>query len=81
LGATSFPRHKLTAKVKETEEALESLQNKYSSLDKTRQRIAAELEDLNLDVEKVVTIYRSIPAYVRHNHVSCGFSSKSPNFS
>ena len=51
----SFPRHKLTAKVKETEEALEVLQTKYSALDKTKMRIAAELEDLNLDVEKVHT--------------------------
>ena len=39
--------------MKETEEALEALQTKYSALDKTKSRIAAELEDLNLDVEKV----------------------------
>ena len=40
--------------MKETEEALEDLQNKYSALDKTKTRIAAELEDLNLDIEKVL---------------------------
>lgn len=43
----------MQAKLKEIEEALESLQAKYSALDKTKARIAAELEDLNLDVEKV----------------------------
>lgn len=32
---------------------LESLQAKYSALEKTKARIAAELEDLNLDMEKV----------------------------
>ena len=46
-------RHKMQARLKETEEALESLQAKYSALDKTKARIAAELEDLNLDIEKV----------------------------
>ena len=46
-------RHKLLLKVKEAEEALEALQSKYSALDKTKSRIAAELEDLNLDLEKV----------------------------
>ena len=52
-------RQKLTAKVKETEEALEDLQNKYSTLDKTKARIAAELEDLNLDIEKVLVEYKA----------------------
>lgn len=46
-------RHKLQSKAKEAEEALEALQAKYSALDKTKNRIAAELEDLNLDLEKV----------------------------
>lgn len=48
-------RHKLQAKLKEAEETLEALQTKYSALEKTKARIAAELEDLNLDMEKVAT--------------------------
>ena len=39
--------------MKATEEALEALQSRYSALDKTKTRLAAELEDLNLDIEKV----------------------------
>ena len=49
----SLSRHKFQAKLKEAEEALEALQTKYSALEKTKTRIATELEDLNLDVEKV----------------------------
>ena len=39
--------------MKEAEESITAIESKYSSLDKTKQRIAAELEDLNLDLEKV----------------------------
>lgn len=37
---------------------MEALQAKYSALDKTKARIAAELEDLNLDMEKVYIQYK-----------------------
>ena len=46
-------RRKLTIKLKEAEEALSALEAKYTSLDKTKKRISDELEDLNLDLEKV----------------------------
>lgn len=46
-------RRKLQAKLNEAEESLRNLESKYSSLDKTKARIAAELEDVNLDLEKV----------------------------
>ena len=52
MSPTSF-RHKLQAKLKEAEESLEAAQSKYSSLEKTKNHIASELEDLNLDLEKV----------------------------
>jgi hypothetical protein len=46
-------RRKLTNKLKEADEALSGLHVKYSSLEKTKKRISDELEDLNLDLEKV----------------------------
>ena len=46
-------RRKLTNKLKEAEEAHSGLQVKHSSLEKTKKRISDELEDLNLDLEKV----------------------------
>lgn len=49
----NYHRRKLQAKLNEAEEALRNLESKYSSLDKTKARIAAELEDVNLDLEKV----------------------------
>lgn len=45
-------RRKLQGKLKESDESLNELQAKYSSLDKAKNHIAAELEDLNLDLEK-----------------------------
>lgn len=48
-----FLRRKLQNKLKEIEEALTNAEQKYSSMEKTKVRIAAELEDLNLDLEKV----------------------------
>ena len=48
----SFGRRKLQSKVKESDESLTELQGKYSSLDKAKHHMAAELEDVNLDLEK-----------------------------
>ena len=50
-----FFRRKLTNQMKELEEALSAAQSKHSSLEKTKNRIAAELEDVSLDLEKVFT--------------------------
>ncbi len=49
----SSTRRKSQLKLKEAEEALAAAEQKYSSLDKTKHRIAAELEDLNLSLEGV----------------------------
>lgn len=40
-------------KVKEAEEALSALETKYSGLEKTKQRVANELDDVNLTLENV----------------------------
>lgn len=48
-----LPRRKLQNRLKEAEEALAADAAKYSTLEKTKNRLAAELEDLNLDLEKV----------------------------
>lgn len=49
----SLFRRKLQNKLKEAEEALATSDSKYAALDKTKTRIATELEDLHLDLEKV----------------------------
>lgn len=46
-------RRKLQNKLKDADEAYTELATKYSSLEKAKNHIAAELEDLNLDLEKV----------------------------
>ena len=53
LKSLFIPRRKLQNKLKESDEALSELQAKYSSLEKAKHHMAAELEDLNLDLEKV----------------------------
>lgn len=50
---TQFCRRKLQNKVKSSDESYSELQTKYSSLEKAKNHIAAELEDLNIDLEKV----------------------------
>lgn len=54
-------RRKLQGKLKESDESLNELQAKYSSLDKAKNHIAAELEDLNLDLEKAREHQKAIP--------------------
>ena len=39
--------------MKELEETLANVQSKLASMEKTKNRIASELEDVNLDLEKV----------------------------
>lgn len=46
-------RRKLQQKLKDSDEALSELQTKYSSQEKAKNHMAAELEDVNLDLEKV----------------------------
>lgn len=40
--------------MKDLQEQLSANESKYSSLEKTKNRIAAELEDVSLDLEKVI---------------------------
>lgn len=46
-------RRKLQNQIKELEEALSAAESKCSSVEKTKNRLATELEDVNLDLEKV----------------------------
>ena len=49
-------RRKMTIQMKELEESLANAQSKLASVEKTKARIASELEDVNLDLEKVLYI-------------------------
>lgn len=46
-------RKKLQARLQEAEEAVEATQAKCSCLEKTKQRLLVEVEELCLDMEKV----------------------------
>ena len=46
-------RKKLATRLQEAEEAVEATQAKCSSLEKTKQRLQGEVEDLCMDLEKV----------------------------
>lgn len=48
-------RKKLCVRLQEAEEALEATQTKSSSLEKSKQRLQEELEELSVDLEKVRT--------------------------
>ena len=47
------PRKKLAIRLQEAEEAVETTQAKCSSLEKTKQRLQGEVEELCMDLEKV----------------------------
>ena len=49
----SMYRRKLQSKLKEAEDSLTDVGTKYSALEKTKQRLSNELEDLNLTLESV----------------------------
>lgn len=60
-------RKKLQARLQEAEEAVEATQAKCSSLEKTKQRLQLEVEELCLDLEKVKKHYFNInPEYDRN---------------
>lgn len=46
-------RRKLAARLQEAEEAAEAAQARAASLEKNKQRLQAEVEDLTIDLEKV----------------------------
>jgi len=46
-------RKKLATRLQEAEEAVEATQAKCSSLEKTKQRLQGEVEELCMDLEKV----------------------------
>lgn len=50
---TLVHRRKLAARLQEAEEAAEAAQARAASLEKNKQRLQAEVEDLTIDLEKV----------------------------
>ena len=46
-------RKKLSSRLQEAEEAVEATQAKCSSLEKTKQRLQGEVEELCMDLDKV----------------------------
>lgn len=50
------PRRKLQARLAEAEETIESLNQKVIALEKTKQRLATEVEDLQLEVDRANAI-------------------------
>lgn len=50
---TLIHRRKLAARLQEAEEAAEAAQARAASLEKNKQRLQAEVEDLTIDLEKV----------------------------
>ena len=46
-------RHKITARLHEAEETIESLNQRVTATEKTKQRLETDLEDLNLEYERV----------------------------
>ena len=48
----SFTRKKLALRLQEAEEAMEAMNAKCSSMEKTKQRLQGEVEDLMLDMER-----------------------------
>lgn len=48
-----FYRKKLATRLQEAEEAMEATQAKCFSLEKTKQRLQGEVEELCMDLEKV----------------------------
>lgn len=51
-----FPRRKLQARLTEAEETIESLNQKVIALEKSKQRLATELEDMQLEVERAKSL-------------------------
>ena len=49
----SYFRRKLAAKLAETEEELAAALSKANSAEKAKQRLAGEVEDLNVELDKV----------------------------
>merc|ERR1712147_265156 len=46
-------KHKLSARVQEAEETIETLNQRVASTEKTKHRLETELEDLQLEYERV----------------------------
>ena len=61
-------KRKMNAKIMELETALEAAQSKANSMEKVKNRLQGELEDLTIEVERVRKII--LYSYHRYNHWS-----------
>lgn len=61
-------RKKLASRLQEAEEAVEATQAKCSSLEKTKQRLQGEVEELCMDLEKVDRAAHYILIYLMPCH-------------
>jgi len=59
-------KRKMNAKIMELEAQLEAAQSKASSMEKVKNRLQGELEDLTIEVERVRELLCS---YITHNYV------------
>lgn len=59
-------KRKMNAKIMELETALEAAQTKATSMEKVKNRLQGELEDLTIEVERVRLIV--LPLYYHHYH-------------
>lgn len=67
-------RRKLTVRLQEAEEATEAAQARAASLEKVKQRLQGEVEDLTIDLEKVFTDSLSFThSTIRHIFTIPGF--------
>ena len=55
-----FTRKKLTQRLQDAEESIEAVNAKCSSLEKTKQRLLGEVEDLMIDVERANSLAASL---------------------
>lgn len=55
-----FHRKKLAQRLQDAEESIEAVNAKCASLEKTKQRLQAEVEDLMIDVERANALAASL---------------------
>lgn len=60
LLSTFVNRKKLAQRLQEAEEQMEAVNSKCASLEKTKQRLQSEMEDLTVEVEKSNSVAASL---------------------
>ena len=71
-----FNRKKLAQRLQEAEEQIEAVNSKCASLEKTKQRLQGEVEDLMVDVERANGLAANLDKKQRNFDKVCCYSSK-----